>query len=108
MEKMLVQAGSAAGAGVLAQYAEKSQLFGASLSGGLVASAGVAALAYFLAPQARGNMVGAASGAIDGVASWLAVKYIAPALGITARPVAVTYAASQPRAVVPFIQRVEI
>lgn len=107
MEKTLIQAGSAAGAGVIAQYAEKSALFGATLSGGLVASAGIAALAYFLAPQARGNMVNAASGAIDGAATWLALKYVAPAVGIQARP-AMTYAVSQPRAMVPFIQRVEI
>lgn len=107
IEKTLVQAGSAGAAGVLAQYAEKSALFGATLSGGMVASAGIAALAYFLAPQARGSMVNAASGAIDGAATWLALKYVAPAIGVQARP-AMTYAVSQPRAIAPFIQRVEI
>ena len=107
MEKTLVQTGSAAGAGLISQYVEKKALFGATVSGGLVASVGIGALAYFLTPSARGNMVQATAGMLDGAATYLALKYVSPMLGVAAAPVR-TYAASAPRQYLPITQRVEI
>ena len=99
MEKTLIQAGTAAGTGVVAEYAEKGKLFGETLSGGLVAAAGIAALAYFMAPTARGTTVQMTGGAIDGAATWLALKYLAPALGVKGRSAPVYRSAPMGQAV---------
>ncbi len=82
-EKMLVQGGAAAGTAVLAELVEKKKWLGTTVSGGLVTSLATAALAYFMAPTARGNMIPALTGVVDGSAAYLALRYVGPMIPST-------------------------
>lgn len=73
---MLLQAASAAGAGVVTEYAQRKNLVGTS--SGLIAALALLGIGYFMAPTSRGSMLPVTAGMVDGAATWLGMKYIVP------------------------------